>query len=125
MSVNSRSKGARGERMLRDLFIDAGFEARRGQQYRGGPDSPDVIVPDLDHLFHFESKFVEKFRPKEFMKQAKKDAGKKIPVVMMKRSRERFMALMDAEDLILLLQMFFKENENGSPEGLETGSDNG
>ena len=45
--MNSRQKGARGERMFRDMFREAGFEARRGQQFSGGTDSPDVVVPAL------------------------------------------------------------------------------
>lgn len=44
MSKFSRDKGARGEREFRDLLREHGFEARRGQQFAGGNDSPDVVT---------------------------------------------------------------------------------
>ena len=55
----SRNKGQRGEREfaseLRRLF---GIDARRGVQYCGGADSPDVIT-DFDEI-HFEVKRTER-----------------------------------------------------------------
>ena len=43
--TNSRAKGARGElelsKILKRLYPDS--EARRGQQFAGSPDSPDVV----------------------------------------------------------------------------------
>ena len=44
MAINSRNKGAAGEREFAALLRDEGFEARRGQQHKGGVDSPDVIT---------------------------------------------------------------------------------
>ena len=38
-----REKGKRGEREVVQLLRAFEFEARRGHQYRGGSDSPDVI----------------------------------------------------------------------------------
>jgi hypothetical protein len=43
--------------MFRDMFREAGFEARRGQQFSGGTDSPDVVVPALPD-FHWEIKYL-------------------------------------------------------------------
>ena len=45
--------------MFRDMFREAGFEARRGQQFSGGTDSPDVVVTALPD-FHWEIKFWSK-----------------------------------------------------------------
>jgi Holliday junction resolvase len=46
--INCRSKGARGEREAAKLLRDLGFAgARRGQQFRGGYDTPDVICEAL------------------------------------------------------------------------------
>ena len=56
--VNSRAKGCRGERMWRDELREAGFTARRGQQFAGGTDSPDVICEELKNL-HMEVKCVQ------------------------------------------------------------------
>ena len=85
MTINSRSKGARFEReiaaWLRDTF---GVEARRGQQFAGGPDSPDVIGwPGV----HIEAKHVERLNIEDAMAQAERDAGDAVPVVIHKRNR--------------------------------------
>jgi hypothetical protein len=37
--MNSREKGKRGERAWRDELRAAGYDARRGQQFSGSPDS--------------------------------------------------------------------------------------
>lgn len=59
--MNSRAKGQRGERELADFITAAGFPARRGQQFAGGPDSPDVVCPGLP--FHIEAKRTERLNP--------------------------------------------------------------
>ena len=41
--TNSREKGKRGERELAAKLREHGYDCRRGVQYQGGPDSPDVI----------------------------------------------------------------------------------
>lgn len=96
--VNSRSKGARGERefaaFLRERF---GLEARRGQQYSGSPDSPDVVT-NLDGV-HFEVKRVEKFSLDKSMAQAVADAGDAVPVVAHKKNRGEWVLVMRADDL--------------------------
>ena len=45
--INSRQKGARGERQWRDELRANGYVARRGQQFSGSADSPDVVCNDL------------------------------------------------------------------------------
>jgi len=80
--TNSRAKGCRGERELAAYLTDRGHPARRGQQYSGSPDSPDVVCPSLDHL-HFEAKRVERLRLHESFEQAVSDAGPgKTPIVI-------------------------------------------
>ena len=49
MPINSVEKGKAGEREFAKLLREAGFEARRGQQHKGGTDSPDVIT-DMERL---------------------------------------------------------------------------
>jgi Holliday junction resolvase len=89
--VNSRQKGARGEREWRDRLIAHGHEARRGQQFSGGPDSPDVIssLP-----FHFEVKRVEKLNIHNAMKQSETDCGDNMPVVAHRKDRGNWMVTM-------------------------------
>jgi hypothetical protein len=94
----SRSKGARGEREaaaeLRRLF---GVEARRGRQYAGGDESPDIVTA-IDGL-HFEIKRVEAFRLYNAIEQAVRDAGDKIPVVLHKANRKPWVAIVRLDDL--------------------------
>lgn len=94
--MNSRAKGCRGERELRDLFIACGHEARRGQQHSGSPEAPDIIhsIPWL----HAECKRVESLQLYPAMEQATRDSGiDKVPVVFHKRNGKRWVAIVDAE----------------------------
>lgn len=80
MPINSRDKGAVGEREFAALLREWGYgDAKRGLQFKGGPDSPDVSgVPGV----HFEVKRTEVFRLYAAVDQARRDAdGKAIPVV--------------------------------------------
>jgi len=101
--MNSRAKGCRGERMWRDELRDAGFTARRGQQFSGGSDSPDVICESLPN-YHFEVKFVQAGNPYVWMEQAIRDAGVKTPVVAHKRNGKDWLVVMRASDAINLIK---------------------
>jgi Holliday junction resolvase len=94
--VNSREKGKRGERQWRDELRAQGFAARRGQQFSGSPDSPDVISEDLPWI-HFEVKAVERLNIEDAMDQARRDCSAKIPVVAHKRSFRPWLVTMTAE----------------------------
>lgn len=85
--VNSRQKGARGERELRDLFRQNGYlKARRTQQYCGYTgDASDLHIPELPEL-HVESKRVERGNVYDWVSQAERDAKGKLPVVGHKRN---------------------------------------
>ena len=97
--TNSRAKGAEGEREWARLLQSHGLAARRGQQFAGGPDSPDVLCPDLPGI-HFEVKRVELLSLYKAMDQARRDAGSKIPVVAHRRNRKEWLVIMRAEDWI-------------------------
>lgn len=101
--MNSRAKGCRGELEWRDQLREAGFTARRGQQFSGGTDSPDVICPSLPSI-HWEVKRVEAGNPYGWHDQAKADAGEKIPVVSHKRNGRRWLAILDASDFLDILR---------------------
>jgi Holliday junction resolvase len=96
--MNSRDKGKRGERELANWLEERGYAARRGQQHRGGEDSPDVICPDLP--FHFEVKRTERLKLYEAMEQAIEDAGGGIPVVAHRRNRGDWVGIVRLIDLI-------------------------
>jgi len=97
MPINSCAKGKRGERAWRDFLRAVGVSARRGRQFSGSPDSPDVVSDDG---FHWEVKWVENLNIWKAMAQAVHDAGKdKIPAVAFKKNGTNWMICMRAEDL--------------------------
>lgn len=82
--MNSRQKGARGEREAAKALKGIGIEATRGVQYQGGKDSPDVRT-SLDGV-HIEVKRVERVNIHEWMDQAVRDGGENAPVVMHRKN---------------------------------------
>src|SRR5882762_5080684 len=94
--MNSREKGKRGERQWRDELRAQGYAARRGQQFSGSPDSPDVVCDQLRWM-HFEVKAVEKLNVQDAMDQARRDSAGKVPVVAHKRSFREWLVTMTAE----------------------------
>lgn len=102
--INSKKKGARGERDCSHFLREHGFDsARRGVQYSGGPNSPDVVgVPGV----HIEVKFTEALRLYDALDQSKRDAGKyEIPVVFHRRKGKKWCVVLDAEDFIDLYKL--------------------
>ena len=99
--INSRQKGAAGEREFAQVLKDAGVAARRGQQFAGGADSPDVISDFTD--VHFEVKRTEKTDLYAWLKQASDDAGDNLPVVVHRKNRGGWVALVDWDDMLMLL----------------------
>ncbi len=100
--MNSRAKGARGERQWRDELRANGYASRRGQQFSGSPDSPDVVCETLPWA-HFEVKAVERLNIEDAMEQARRDAGGKVPIVAHKRNHRRWLVTMGAETFFQFL----------------------
>jgi len=101
--MNSRRKGCRGECEWRDFLRERGLVARRGQQFAGGTDSPDVICESLPGV-HFEVKRVEAGNPYVWLEQAIRDSGTaKMPVVAHKRNNKDWICVVKASDLIALI----------------------
>ena len=99
--MNSKAKGGRGEREWAEFCREHGFtEARRGVQFKGGFDSPDVTgLPGI----HIEVKRQERTQIQEWMKQSIRDSeGKAIPIVAHRRNREEWLVTMRAEDWMRL-----------------------
>jgi hypothetical protein len=107
--MNSREKGKRGERQWRDELRSNGYAARRGQQFSGSPDSPDVVCDALAWA-HFEVKAVEKLNIEDAMEQARRDGGAsrtghpKVPIVAHKRNFRPWLITMDAETFFKFLR---------------------
>jgi len=106
MGLMSRNKGKAGEREaaaeLRRLF---GVEARRGRQYQGGDESPDVIA-DIPGV-HIEVKRAEALRLYPALKQAIEDAGDNIPVILHRANRQPWVAIVRLDDLPRLSTQLF------------------
>ena len=110
--TNGNAKGKAGEREAAELFRKFGFEARRGQQFSGGGDSPDV-VHNMEG-FHVEVKRTERFALWAALAQAKKDkkAGD-TPLVLHRMNRKPWVVVMDAEDFLALMREYvFEEVKN-------------
>ncbi len=108
--MNSRRKGKVGEREFAALLRTHGFDARRGQQFSGGADSPDVVSQVLSWV-HIEVKRVQDLNLAEACAQAQCDcggeaaAGQKKPwIVAHRRNREPWFITMDSDALYRLLR---------------------
>lgn len=99
--MNSKRKGAQGERELASKLHEYGYEARRGQQYCGANGDADVVgLPGI----HIECKRVERLNIEDAMSQAKSDAGKKklLPAVFHRKNNCEWLVTMRLEDWIRL-----------------------
>ena len=101
--MNSREKGKTGEREAAAFLSAHGFPARRGLQFSGSPDSPDVICPSLAGV-HFEVKFTQRNDLEGWLTQAATDGAGKLPVVLHRKKRGPWIAVLRAEDLLALLR---------------------
>ena len=98
MGKLSREKGKRGEREFAALLRDYGIKARRGVQYHGGPNSPDVVG---FKPFHIEVKRAERLDVYGALAQSTKDSAKgEIPIVAHRRNGMDWIVVMDFEDFM-------------------------
>jgi hypothetical protein len=118
--MNSREKGARGERELANYLRQFGFDARRGQQYCGANGDADVEgLPGI----HIECKRVEKMDVNSWLQQAEDDSYadslkhgfKVIPAVFHRQNADpkkptkgRWKVTLFAEDFIELVKRGIK-----------------
>ena len=109
MGKMEREKGKRGEREVVALMRKHGFAARRGQQHRGGGDSPDIIhnIPNV----HAEVKFREQFKLYPSLEKADDEAdcvagraANLMPVVFHRRKTKYWVVVMYAEDYLTLMR---------------------
>ena len=107
MSKMSRDKGKRGEREVATIIRSHGFEARRGQQHRGGSDSPDVIH-NISNV-SVEVKFREQLNVYAALDKAAEEAGNKVPVVFHRRKRTGWVVSMAADDFLCAMKLIREE----------------
>lgn len=96
--MNSRNKGAAGERELANKLKEYGFNCRRGQQFCGANGDADVIgLPGI----HIECKRVERLNLEDAMAQAKADSkGPDMPTVFHRRNHCEWLVTMRLSDWI-------------------------
>ena len=115
--INSKSKGKRGERYVAKRLREYGFDAKRGVQYQGSPDSPDVI--GLRGV-HIEVKFTERLNMWSALEQSKRDAGEgEVPVVMFKRNRSDVYVTMPLDDFVDFYKAWIREKTGAEQQGLQ------
>lgn len=106
MSVNSKNKGKRGElELAKEIARIFGVSTRRGQQYRGGPGSPDIVA-DIPGV-HWECKRTETLSIYKALEQAIDDAGDDVPVVAHRRSRKPWVVAVRLDDLPRLAEQIY------------------
>ena len=103
MSRASKEKGKRGEREVAAFLRSQGYDARRGVQYQGGQDSPDVVgLPGV----HIEVKRTERFDLYGALSQSKGDAGTEMPVVIHRRNECEWVVVQPLKDWIELYRQW-------------------
>lgn len=108
--MNSRQKGAAGERELSHELAKYGFGTRRGQQFCGANGDADVVgVPGL----HIECKRVERLNIYDAIKQALNDAREgDMPVVMHRKNRQKWLVTLSLDDFMELWKEARYEKDN-------------
>ena len=93
--INSRDKGARGERALAKKLKEHGFDCRRGQQFCGSNGDADVVgLPGI----HIECKVTERLSLYDALDQARRDTKGELPTVFHKKNNARWVVIMDFDD---------------------------
>ena len=97
--MNSNRKGKTFEREIAKYLREHGYtDARRGQQYKGCADSPDVVGLTG---FHVEAKRTEHFRLYESLEQSKRDAADdEIPIVIHRKNGEKAVVVISLDDFM-------------------------
>ena len=101
--INSRAKGASGEREICKILRDHGYEARRGVQYSGYNGDPDIVtnIPG----YHIEIKRVENLNLEKAMDQSIRDAKEgEVPIVAHRKNGKEWKVTLHLEDFIKLLK---------------------
>tara|TARA_Y100000593_G_C4274714_1_gene319415 strand:+ start:870 stop:1211 length:342 start_codon:yes stop_codon:yes gene_type:complete len=103
VSKSSRNKGKVGERECAAVLREMGWDARRGVQHAGGPDSPDVVS---DFPLHIEVKRVERLNLWKAYVQAMEDAAAagRPPCVIHRASRQPWLITLSLEDFNSLIR---------------------
>lgn len=105
--MNSRNKGANGERELARILKQYGYNCRRGQQYSGANGDADVVgLPGI----HIECKRVERLNIHDALDQAKRDRkDSEIPAVFHRKNNCEWLVTLPLDQFITI----YREWETG------------
>lgn len=110
--VNSRAKGKAGElELAKELERVLGVSARRGVQFHGGPDSPDIVlgIPGI----HVECKRTESLPLYKSLDQSTRDAAPNdVPLVVHRANKRPWVVIVKLDDLPKLVQRLAKGTAN-------------
>lgn len=98
--MNSRNKGAKGERELAGVLKQYGYDCRRGQQYCGANGDADVVgLPGI----HIECKRVERLNIQDAVDQAKRDKRfGEIPAVFHRKNNCGWLVTLPINDFMAI-----------------------
>lgn len=97
--MNSNLKGKTFEREIARYLREHGYtDARRGQQYKGGADSPDVVGIKG---YHIEAKRTERFDLYGALEQSTRDAEDgEIPIVIHRKNGKKSVVILTLDDFM-------------------------
>ena len=97
--MNSNLKGKTFEREIARYLREHGYtDARRGQQYKGGADSPDVVGIKG---YHIEAKRTERFDLYGALEQSTRDATDgEIPIVIHRKNGKKSVVILTLDDFM-------------------------
>ena len=105
MGRMGKRKGAAGEReAAREISRVLNVDARRGVQFKGGPQSPDVSTA-LDNHILFEVKRTERFKLYDAVDQARADGGGKPSIVLHRANGRPWVAVIPLDDLATISEI--------------------
>ena len=107
MAVNSKRKGATGERELAHKLNEYGFNTRRTVQYNGKADDGQADLVGLPNI-HIEAKRVEKLNLQDAMAQAIHDAKGKLPAVFHRKNHCEWLVTMRLSDWMELYKEYYE-----------------
>jgi len=104
--LNSRQKGVVGEREAAKFATKHwGIPCRRGRQFQGSPESPDIVGFDG---FHVEVKRTERLSLYSAMDQSEADAGESVPGVLHRRNHKPWLLVLRAVDFPRLVRAYLE-----------------
>ena len=108
MAINSKRKGAEGERSLARKLKEYGYDTRRSVQYNGKAEEGQADLVGLPNI-HIECKRVEKLNIYDAIFQAKRDAKTgELPTVFHRKNDCEWLVTMRLADWMELYKEYFE-----------------